>query len=73
MLDTSRRYFPKESIKSVLYAMSLAKFNAFHWHIVDDDSFPMFVQDYPDLNFNGAFTEAEVYSKETMEEIISYA
>ena len=70
MLDTSRRYYPKESLKQILDAMALAKFNAFHWHIVDDDSFPMFVDKYPDLNKNGAFTEAEVYSKDTMQDIV---
>lgn len=43
LLDGSRRYYPKEVIKSVLDSMVLAKFNVLHWHMVGDDCFPMYV------------------------------
>ena len=53
--------------------MALAKFNAFHWHIVDDDSFPMEVQAFPNLEVNGAFSEHEVYSKKAMQDLVAHA
>ena len=35
--------------------MAAAKFNVFHWHAVDDDSFPVQLTSYPDVTTNGAF------------------
>lgn len=53
--------------------MALAKFNVFHWHIVDDDSFPMEVIAYPYLDGYGAFSKNEVYSKLTMDDVVTHA
>ena len=41
MLDTSRHYYPPDTIKEIIQVMSAAKFSVFHWHISDDDSFPL--------------------------------
>ena len=49
MLDTSRRFFHVDFLKGLLDTLALAKFNVFHWHIVDDDSFPMEVEKYPNI------------------------
>ena len=64
MLDTSRHFYSLDSIFKLIDAMAVAKFNVFHWHIVDDDSFPLELkQSFPNLTFNGAFTENEVYTQ----------
>lgn len=41
MLDTARRYYSVEVILQILDAMHIAKFNVFHWHLVEDESFPL--------------------------------
>jgi hexosaminidase len=73
MLDTARRYFSIDSIKEVIDAMSAAKFNVLHWHLVDDDSFPMVLDSYPDIAANGAFSSDRIYSKAMMADVVSYA
>ena len=55
MLDTSRRFYQVDSIKQTLDTLSAAKFNVFHWHAVDDDSFPIELKSYPNVTSNGAF------------------
>lgn len=41
MLDTARRFYSLEVILEILDAMHIAKFNVFHWHLVEDESFPI--------------------------------
>jgi hexosaminidase len=55
MLDTSRRFYDLETLREIFDSMFAAKFNVFHWHGVDDDSFPWNLTSYPNVTFNGAF------------------
>lgn len=73
MLDTSRHFYSVDRIKELIYTISLAKFNVFHWHLVDDDSFPMTLKSYPTVTQNGAFSKDNVYSLAQMQDIVSYA
>jgi hexosaminidase len=63
MLDTSRRFYSVEGIKQVIDSMAAAKYNVLHWHLVDDDSFPMTLDSFPSLVTNAAFSADRVYSK----------
>ncbi|GAM21565.1 hypothetical protein SAMD00019534_047400 [Acytostelium subglobosum LB1] len=54
LIDTGRYYFDVDFIKSIIRGMSLLKLNALHWHITDDQSFPLEVPKYPNLHGNGA-------------------
>ncbi|GER42426.1 beta-hexosaminidase [Striga asiatica] len=69
LLDTSRHYLPVEVIKQVIESMSYAKLNVLHWHIIDEESFPLEVPMYPNL-WKGAYTKWERYTIDDASDIV---
>ncbi|KAG6423362.1 hypothetical protein SASPL_113756 [Salvia splendens] len=69
LLDTSRHYLPIEIIKQVIESMSFAKLNVLHWHIIDEESFPLEVPSFPNL-WKGAYTKWERYTIDDASEIV---
>eukprot|EP00358_Blepharisma_japonicum_P003780 CAMPEP_0202947410 /NCGR_PEP_ID=MMETSP1395-20130829/11575_1 /ASSEMBLY_ACC=CAM_ASM_000871 /TAXON_ID=5961 /ORGANISM="Blepharisma japonicum, Strain Stock R1072" /LENGTH=362 /DNA_ID=CAMNT_0049648645 /DNA_START=500 /DNA_END=1584 /DNA_ORIENTATION=- len=57
----------------VIDGMAMAKLNVLHWHIVDDDSFPMESLSFPSLANYTAFSLLQTYLKEEIQSIVSYA
>jgi len=73
LLDTSRHFLSTNVIKKNLDVMAHTKYNVFHWHIVDDQSFPYVSDVYPDLSGKGAFSPRHTYSKQDILDIVEYA
>ncbi|KAJ7465078.1 glycoside hydrolase family 20 protein, partial [Mycena latifolia] len=73
MLDTARNFFPVVDIKRTLDAMSWVKINTFHWHIVDSQSFPLSLPDFPELAQKGAYSASELYTPTDVQDIVAYA
>ncbi|XP_078429452.1 beta-hexosaminidase 1 [Wolffia australiana] len=72
LIDTSRHYLPVNVIKQVIDSMSYAKLNVLHWHIIDEQAFPLEVPSYPDL-WNGSYTKWERYTIEDAYDLVEYA
>ncbi|KAG0099310.1 hypothetical protein BGZ93_008145 [Podila epicladia] len=72
LLDTSRHYFPVADIIRTLDAMSIVKLNVFHWHVLDQQSYPLVSKRYPDLTAKGAERADRIYSIEDVASIIRY-
>ncbi|KAH7444628.1 hypothetical protein KP509_02G085700 [Ceratopteris richardii] len=72
LIDTARHYQPLSVIKQVIDAMSYAKLNVLHWHIVDTQSFPLEIPSYPNL-WRGSFSPLERYSMSDAKDIVEYA
>lgn len=71
MIDSSRHFLSTKAIKHTIDALMYNKMSVLHWHITDEDSFPMVVENRPELadygKFSGTYTRAEIKS------IINYA
>ena len=73
LLDTARHYLPKKIIFANLDAMAYNKLNTFHWHLVDDQSFPLVSQRFPDIHRHGAYTPRHIYTPKDVQDVIEYA
>ncbi|XP_061720441.1 beta-hexosaminidase subunit beta-like [Cydia pomonella] len=73
LLDTSRHYISLQNILLTLDAMEMNKMNVFHWHIIDDDSFPYQSKKFPELSEHGAYYPTMVYSKADIVLVLKYA
>lgn len=72
LLDTSRNWYPVDTILRTVQAMAYNKLNVFHWHITDSHSFPLELEKEPELANLGAYGEKERYSRSDVRKIIEF-
>lgn len=51
----------------------MSKMNVFHFHIVDDQSYPYQSRLYPQLSDQGSYNSKDIYSQNDINEIIEFA
>ncbi|TDE05407.1 beta-N-acetylhexosaminidase [Flavobacterium hiemivividum] len=55
MLDVSRQFFDKETVKNYISWLAAHKMNIFHWHLTDDNGWRIEIKSMPDLTSKGAW------------------
>ena len=80
MLDESRHFFGKETVKQYLDIMASLRLNVFHWHLTDEPGWRIEIKRYPKLTTEGAVgnwhdpkAPAAYYTQEDIKEIVAYA
>jgi hexosaminidase len=73
LIDTARHYISKQKIKHIIDSMTYIKLNTFHWHVVDDQSFPIEIPSLPELSNKGRYSPLAVYTPDDIKEIVQYA
>jgi len=53
--------------------MMFNKMNVLHWHITDDQSFPLELKSFPNITKFGAYSDQEHYTAANVARIINYA
>lgn len=80
LLDESRFFFGKETVKEILDWMAFYKLNRFHWHLTDTPGWRIEIKNYPKLTVVGGIgnhgdpqAPAAYYTQEEIKEIVRYA
>ena len=89
MLDVSRQFFDKATVKNYIDWLAAHKMNVFHWHLTDDNGWRIEIKSMPDLTSKGAWRgPGEVlppaygsgneryggyYTQDEIKEVVAYA
>lgn len=73
MIDTSRHYLKKETVLETIDSLMYAKMSILHWHMVDEDSFPVRFPSHPEIVIKGAFSIEQIYTEEDVKAFVEYA
>lgn len=72
MIDSGRNFLSLSLILEQIEIMATCKLNVLHWHMTDSQLWPLLLDSYPEMAC-GAYSENEVYTKQDISRIVSYA
>ena len=73
MIDTSHHYLPMRLILETIDGLMYNKMNVLHWHMVDEDYFPIVLKSHPEMAKYGGINEVEIYTIDDIKEVVRYA
>jgi hexosaminidase len=73
MIDTGRNWLAPVVIKHLITGMAMLKLNVLHWHLTDDQSFPVSTCTFPELSKHTTFAPAAHYKLADLKEIVLFA
>ncbi|PNY23560.1 Beta-hexosaminidase [Tolypocladium capitatum] len=72
MVDSGRNFISVNKIYEQIDGLALSKMNVLHWHITDDQSWPIHIDAYPEAT-KDAYSARETYSPQDVLDIVAYA
>lgn len=77
MIDTSRHYLSVSTILQAIDGMAMAKMNVLHWHILDNQGWPLCIESTMKVCEQYAFTDPwgtrAGYNRQDLVSVVSYA
>jgi hexosaminidase len=73
LLDVSTRFIEVDEIKRLINGMQISKLNVLSLLITDAESFPYELVQFPEVTAQGAFSSDQVYTRESLVDLIQYA
>jgi len=73
LLDTARHFLPVSTILRQLDAMEMSKLNVLHWHMVDEEAFPLRLKSWPLLAEKGSWAPEATYNEDDVKRVVVYA
>jgi len=73
LIDSGRHFEPVVHVKALLDSMSFAKLNVLHWHLTEDQSFPIASRVSPELATKGAYSNFEQYTLADIKDVVHHA
>ena len=72
MIDSARHFLPIRLVYETIDAMMYNKMNMLHWHLVDEDSFPLILDSHPEIAKHAAFSPEETYTTKEIRNVVEY-
>lgn len=57
MVDSSHNFIPMKVLLETIDGLMYSKMNVLHWHMVDEDYFPIVLESHPELAQYGSISE----------------
>ena len=73
MVDTARHFLQVKTLERTIVALMLNKMNILHWHISDDESFPLLLSNHSIITNTTKYKENWYYTFDDVKHIINYA
>lgn len=73
MIDSARHFLPLHLILQTIDALMYNKYNILHWHITDEDSFPLVLDKHPEIAEYASFSQVQRYTTVEAREVVRYA
>jgi hexosaminidase len=73
LVDSGRHFLPVPFITRLLDGMAMAKLNVLHWHLTEDQSWPIASRVHPEFVSQGAFSPRERYSIDNIKTVVKHA
>ena len=74
MIDTSRHFISVTVMKQIVAMMAAVKLNTLSIHFNDDNSWPLFIESFPQLSLQGAYSNSShTYAPAQMRDLVAFA